>query len=102
MCKRVRCPTLVLHGDRDMIRPRAQGQALAEATGGTLVTLEGSGHCPQARDPVKVNLMLRDFIHPRSAPTSAWTRARARPRAGALHLLADRLGARAARRGDRA
>jgi len=63
-----------------MIRPRAQGQALAEATGGTLVTLEGSGHCPQARDPVKVNLMLRDFIHPRSAPTSAWTRARARPR----------------------
>jgi len=80
VCKRVRCPTLVLHGDRDMIRPRAQGQALAEATGGTLVTLEGSGHCPQARDPVKVNLMLRDFIHPRSAPTSAWTRARARPR----------------------
>ena len=65
MRKRVRCPTLVLHGDRDLIRPHAQGQALAEATGGTLVTLEGSGHCPQARDPVKVNLMLRDFIHPR-------------------------------------
>ncbi len=38
------------------------GAALAELTGGALVTLEGSGHCPQARDPVKVNLLLRDFV----------------------------------------
>ena len=42
---------LVLHGDEDAIRPHAQGAALAEATGGTLVTLDGSGHCPHARDP---------------------------------------------------
>jgi pimeloyl-ACP methyl ester carboxylesterase/predicted glycosyltransferase len=79
-CGRVRCPTLVIHGDSDLIRPLAQGEALARTTGGKLVTIEGGGHLPQARDPVKVNLMLRDFIQPRPAPTSAWTRARARPR----------------------
>jgi pimeloyl-ACP methyl ester carboxylesterase len=62
ICARVRCPVLVLHGDQDAIRPLAQGVALAEITGGTLVTLEGSGHCPHARDPVKVNLLIRDFI----------------------------------------
>jgi pimeloyl-ACP methyl ester carboxylesterase len=31
-CERVRCPTLVIHGDSDLIRPHAQGEALAEAT----------------------------------------------------------------------
>jgi pimeloyl-ACP methyl ester carboxylesterase len=62
ICKRVRCPVLVLHGDEDAIRPLAQGAALAEATRGTLVTLEGSGHCPHARDPVKVNLLIREFV----------------------------------------
>jgi pimeloyl-ACP methyl ester carboxylesterase len=67
LCARVRCPTLVIHGDRDLIRPHAQGAALAEVTGGRLVTLEGSGHGPMARDPVKVNLLLRDFIR-RSRP----------------------------------
>ncbi len=64
-CARVRCPTLVIHGDRDLIRPHAQGAALAEATGGRLVTLEGGGHGPHARDPVTVNLLLRDFLVPR-------------------------------------
>ena len=58
----MQCPVLVLHGDEDAIRPLAQGAALAEATGGTFVTLEGSGHCPHARDPVKVNLLIREFV----------------------------------------
>jgi len=79
-CGRVRCPTLVIHGDSDLILPLAQGEALARTTGGRLVTIEGGGHLPQARDPVRVNLLLRDFIATRSAPTSAWTRARARRR----------------------
>ena len=30
-------------------------------TGGQLVLLEGAGHGPHVRDPVKVNLLLRDF-----------------------------------------
>ena len=39
--------------------------------------LEGAGHCPHARDPVRVNLLLRDFVAPRPAPRS-WTRGRTR------------------------
>jgi pimeloyl-ACP methyl ester carboxylesterase len=61
-CRHVRCPTLVIHGDEDAIRPHAQGAALAAATRGRLVTLAGSGHLPQARDPVKVNLLIREFV----------------------------------------
>jgi len=58
---RVRCPTLVIHGDADRIRPHAQGAALARATGGRLVTLPGVGHGPQARKPVEVNRLLHEF-----------------------------------------
>jgi pimeloyl-ACP methyl ester carboxylesterase len=61
-CHRVRCPVLVIHGDDDAIRPHAQGAALAAATRGRLVTLAGAGHLPQARDPVKVNLLIREFV----------------------------------------
>jgi pimeloyl-ACP methyl ester carboxylesterase/predicted glycosyltransferase len=77
VCARVRCPVLVIHGDADLIRPHAQGAALASVTGGDVVTLEGSGHGPHARDPVRVNLLIRDFVAPRPAPRT-WTRARAR------------------------
>jgi pimeloyl-ACP methyl ester carboxylesterase/predicted glycosyltransferase len=80
ICARVRCPTLVIHGDQDLVRPHAQGAALADATGGELVTLHGAGHIPSARDPVKVNLLLREFVDRRRGATSAWKRARARGR----------------------
>jgi pimeloyl-ACP methyl ester carboxylesterase len=59
---RVRCPVLVIQGTKDAITGPARGIALAEATGGELVLLEGSGHGPHVRDPVKVNLLLRDFV----------------------------------------
>ena len=78
-CARVRCPTLVIHGDRDLIRPQVQGEALARATGGDVVTLHGCGHIPLVRDPVRVNLLIREFVEGRR-PTSAWTRAKARGR----------------------
>jgi pimeloyl-ACP methyl ester carboxylesterase/predicted glycosyltransferase len=77
LCSRVRCPVLVLHGDEDALHPLARGAALAEATGGQFLTLEGSGHFPQARDPVKVNLALRDFVTP-AAPPRSWVRGRSR------------------------
>jgi len=64
LCARVRCPVLVLHGDEDALHSHARGAALAEATGGQLVTLEGSGHFPQARDPVAINLLVREFVEP--------------------------------------
>ncbi|HZU40365.1 MAG TPA: alpha/beta fold hydrolase [Solirubrobacteraceae bacterium] len=77
-CARVRCPVLVIHGDRDLIRPHAQGRALAQATGGRLVTLHGSGHFPLTRDPVVVCELMRKFIAPRRPPTR-WARAALRP-----------------------
>lgn len=77
-CERVRAPVLVLHGSEDRLTPHPRGEALARATGGRLVTLEGSGHNPAARDPVRVNLLLREFAHslqpPKPEPTR-WTRA---------------------------
>jgi pimeloyl-ACP methyl ester carboxylesterase len=77
----VRCPVLVVQGDRDVISTPARGDALAEATRGALVVLEGSGHAPHARDPVKVNLLLRDFIESTGSRASAvthWPRGRHR------------------------
>ncbi len=65
---RVRCPVLVIQGTEDAITGPGRGIALAEATGGKLVLLEGSGHGPHVRDPVKVNLLLRDFVKPAAKP----------------------------------
>jgi pimeloyl-ACP methyl ester carboxylesterase/predicted glycosyltransferase len=84
---RIACPVLVIHGRDDAIRPYDVGAALAELTGGALATLEGSGHIPVARDPVKVNLLLRDFAERTQPPTqesvarsSTWVRGRTRRR----------------------
>jgi len=77
LCARVRCPVLVMHGDEDALHSHERGAALAAATGGQFVMLEGSGHLPQARDPVKVNLLLRDFIAP-PAPAGRWIRGKSR------------------------
>jgi pimeloyl-ACP methyl ester carboxylesterase/predicted glycosyltransferase len=85
--RKLRCPVLVVHGDQDAIRPHATGVRLAELSGGQLVTMEGSGHAPHVRDPVRFNLLLREFIaslgppaEPR--PSRNWGHAlRRRPRA---------------------
>jgi pimeloyl-ACP methyl ester carboxylesterase/predicted glycosyltransferase len=81
--KRLQCPVFVLHGDRDRIAPHTRGAAFAEATGGTLVTLEGAGHMPQARDPVQVNRLIREFteaVTGSARPVRSWTRAKRRRR----------------------
>ena len=79
LCGRVRCPVLVIQGTADGITGPGRGIALAEATGGALVQLEGSGHGPHVRDPVKVNLLLRDFAVP-PRPSPRWVRGKARPK----------------------
>jgi pimeloyl-ACP methyl ester carboxylesterase len=61
-CAASRCPVLVVHGTKDQVSHVRRGRALAEATGGGLVVLEGAGHIPMARDPVKVNLLIREFV----------------------------------------
>ncbi len=79
MAKKIACPVLVIHGEEDEIVLQANGAALAELTGGGLMTMEGSGHAPHVRDPVAVNVALRDFLLPRP-PRRAWRRSLKRRR----------------------
>jgi len=84
LARRVRCPVLVIHGAHDAILSETRGIDLAEDTGGRLVLLEGSGHAPHVRDPVKVNLLLRDFVTP-APPPKRWVRGKSR-RKRALYI----------------
>jgi pimeloyl-ACP methyl ester carboxylesterase len=61
LAARVRCPVLVIHGTDDAIRPSESGAAFADLLGGALVLLHGAGHAPHARDPVRVNLLIKQF-----------------------------------------
>jgi pimeloyl-ACP methyl ester carboxylesterase/predicted glycosyltransferase len=88
--RKLRCPVLVVHGDEDKIRPYATGVRLAELSGGQLVTMEGSGHVPHVRDPVRFNLLLREFIAslgppPGPRPSRSWGHA-LRRRSRALYV----------------
>jgi predicted glycosyltransferase len=81
ICRQVRCPVLIVHGDQDGIVPYDIGVALARWTGGQMVTIHGGGHAPTLRDPVQVNLLIRNFAESvgHAVPASrTWTRARDR------------------------
>jgi pimeloyl-ACP methyl ester carboxylesterase/predicted glycosyltransferase len=83
ICRAVRVPVLVIHGDRDEITPWERGARVAELTSRRLVTLEGAGHGPQGRDPVRVNRLIRSFADEvYGAPPCAarWVRGRSRAR----------------------
>lgn len=85
ICAQVRCPVLVVHGTDDAVRPATVSQKLAELTGGDLVLIEGGGHGLPARDPVKINRMIREFAvraaYGNAVPRhSTWVRALRRPR----------------------
>jgi pimeloyl-ACP methyl ester carboxylesterase len=67
-CARVRCPVLVIHGSDDRICAQSNGEELARATGGRLEELAGGGHIPNVRNPVRVNLLIRDFIRQIGTP----------------------------------
>jgi pimeloyl-ACP methyl ester carboxylesterase len=63
LCARISCPVLVIQGTEDAITNVDHGTELARAIpGAELVLLAESGHIPNARDPVRVNLALRDFV----------------------------------------
>src|SRR5690606_16351729 len=59
--RRLTQPVLVLHGTEDKIQPASGGELLADWTGGALTLLQGSGHAPHVRDPVRVSRMIEDF-----------------------------------------
>ncbi len=88
LCRRIRCPVLIIHGTEDLCQPISRAERMAELTGGDLLVLEGAGHTAFARHPVMVNLAIRDFVEritPKvGAPTArreqpvSWTRALSR------------------------
>ncbi len=83
MCRAVRAPVLVIHGDQDEITPWQRGARVAELTGSRLVTLEGAGHGPQARDPVRINHLIRSFadqVYGAPPTPERWVRGHVRPR----------------------
>jgi pimeloyl-ACP methyl ester carboxylesterase len=89
---RVHCPVLVIHGTDDAQTEPWRGAELADQLGGRLVLLEGAGHAPHARDPVKVNTAVAEFagvggdgVAAPAPATRTWTRALRRPRR-ALYL----------------
>ena len=78
----VACPVLIIHGSDDLGSTPDAARHFAELMGADLVVVEGGGHCPQNRDPVLVNRVIRTFVDhvhpPRRVRT--WPRALTRPK----------------------
>ena len=87
ICRRVRCPVLVVQGDLDNCQSPERGRRLAELTGGEHVQLVDAGHIPMARHPVVVNRLLHEFasrFEPPQARTRTWVAAGGRTRRALL------------------
>ncbi len=83
LVRRTRCPWLVVHGDGDALQPHAKAERLAALTDGSLTTIAGAGHCSGNRDPVRFNLLIREFtdaVHGWRPRRRTWVRARSRTR----------------------
>jgi pimeloyl-ACP methyl ester carboxylesterase/predicted glycosyltransferase len=86
MLEAIQCPVLHIHGIGDAIVPAALSEQAAAATGGDLLLIAGGGHVVQAREPIKVNQALLEFIDrvtpaaERPPRRSTWTRALHRPK----------------------
>ena len=67
---RVKAPTLIIMGtkDPDFPDPVAEGEYLAQQTGGNLEIMEGAGHYPQTEMPEKTAPLVINFLkHPDTA-----------------------------------
>jgi pimeloyl-ACP methyl ester carboxylesterase len=65
--RRVRCPSLVIHGTDDRIIGIRVGRRLARELGAPIVEIAGGGHAPHLREPVLVNRLIADFVRSRSS-----------------------------------
>ncbi len=83
LCRQIRSPVLVIHGDRDQCQPQARGSKFAELTRGRTLLLAGAGHALMGRHPVAVNLAMKAFVdsvaRPQPRPAS-WHHALTRPK----------------------
>ena len=63
MCASIRAPALVIQGTHDRITHESQGAGLAAAIpGARLERIDGGGHLAHARHPVRVNLLIQEFL----------------------------------------
>ena len=67
----VRCPALVVHGERDAIVPAAWGRAVAQVLGADFLAHPDAGHCPHLAYPAMVNGVLHNFLATVTAARSA-------------------------------
>lgn len=59
----VRCPVLLIHGTKDARVPYVYTEDLRRLLPqARLATVEGGGHFPMIRDPVRMNLLIREFL----------------------------------------
>jgi pimeloyl-ACP methyl ester carboxylesterase len=59
----VRCPVLLIHGTRDGRAPYAHLEELRRLfPQAQVVSVRDGGHFPMARDPVRTNLVIREFL----------------------------------------
>lgn len=59
----VRCPVLLIHGTSDRRVPHEFAHEMQRFfPRSILLTIDGAGHFPHVRDPVRVNLLLREFV----------------------------------------
>ena len=63
---RIRCPVLLIHGDDDRCDPIESSYSLISARPDwEMAVLEGCGHGVLGRHPVKVNLLIHEFLNRR-------------------------------------
>ena len=80
----LKCPLLVIHGDRDRIAPPEEGRAIAEAGRGTFLLIEGVEHADhETREPKRVADACAAFLA--SISTSATIKSDVQPTSCTSH-----------------
>ena len=77
----IHCPVLIIHGVEDAVIPVEGAHRLHDAfPDSRMVLIEAGGHNTGARDPVKFNELIHDFIGREMTRELNWPRALQRPR----------------------
>ena len=89
-------PVLIIHGTGDQIISYESAAELQERIPhASIITLEGAGHLPTGRYPVKINnadqgVRRLEYTHRRPAPAGVRRRSTQQPQEGTDDLVADR------------
>ena len=74
LLRKVRVPSLILHGDRDIVcpfEPCATGLK-AGLSDATLIALKNVNHCPMTEDPATTNRHIEEFLSSRLNTARDW------------------------------